>query len=177
MESSSKRRKGKIIHSEARKMASDVIKVCDEEALDKKLRLPVAKATERAALYTNLSKHPISYIRKERKNVDSTPGTSISTPGKKRKRENVMKKVVDSFDRRVIRDCISDSYINDKRAPSLRSLLPKIRAQIDFPWEKENLRRLLHEMNFKFKKCVNKRKISIERPDIVNSRNQIFADD
>lgn len=50
----SKRKNGKTIHSEARQSIANVIKMCDEEARQKRLLCPLMNATERAAKYAGI---------------------------------------------------------------------------------------------------------------------------
>lgn len=160
-------KRGKTVHSEARNMVANVISKCDEESKNNQLALPLNKSSERAALYTNKSLSFINKLRSEAKKFGNTP---LLTPGKKRKRASHRNAEIDSFDKCVIRRIVSDYYVQFKKSPSLRTLLITVKEKLDFPWEKETLRRILHEIGFRWKKCSNRRKILIERPDIVNWR-------
>ncbi|XP_035218015.1 uncharacterized protein LOC118191329 [Stegodyphus dumicola] len=100
----------------------------------------------------------------------------LNTPGKKRKSPANHKCEIDDFDKCVIRQTIQDFYIKEKKVPSVRKLLPVLRQKIDFPWQKDSLCKVLRSMNFRWKKCVNKRKILIERPHIVFWRNNYLRE-
>lgn len=121
----------------------------------------------RAANYAGVSIRSISTIRKE---GISAGESLLNTPGKKRPRPEDKKFHCDDFDRRVIRDIIRDFYLVQKKVPTAPKLLTVIQERINFPWKVHSLRRLLHEMGFKWKRCGSNRKILIERPNIVNWR-------
>lgn len=161
------RKKGQTIHSEARAIVSNVINKCDKEAREGKLEHLIKKSNLRAASYTGISIHTVSKIRKE---CVMAGESSFSTPGKKRPWSEDKKFQCDDFDRRVIRDIINDFYLVQKKVPTVPKLLVAIKEKINFPWSAQTLRRLLHSMGFKWKKCQKYRKILIERPDIVNWR-------
>ena len=76
----------------------------------------------------------------------------------------------DQFDCDVIRRTVHDFYIREKKVPFLSKLLPVIKEKINFPWGREFLKQILHEIGFKWKKSQDKRKILIEREDIVLKR-------
>lgn len=158
---------GKTIHSEAREVIRRVIEKCDLEARTGQLTHLLSQSNLRVQDYTGISKNTVSTIRKESKNAENT---TLTTPGKKRKRPVERNVVVDSFDRRVIRDIIQHFYTVEKKVPTCPKLLVAIRERINFPWGVHSLRRLLIDMGFKWKKCQSNRIVLIERPDIVNWR-------
>lgn len=162
------RKRGTTIHSGERDVIRRIVETCDKEASDKRLAVPLAKATERAANYCKVSKITIKRIRSEGK---STPANEkLKTPGKKREKANTYKIKLDEFDRRVVVDVIRDFYTVKKIVPSCRKLLPVLNEKINFTGSVWSLRRELKIMGFRWKKCGSKRKILIERPDIVNWR-------
>jgi hypothetical protein len=132
------------------------------------LSVPITKATARAAKYCNVSSRTIQRIRNESNNcvVDG----ELSTPGKTRKRPNVRNAEIDDFDRRVIKDVTEDFYLQQKVVPTCKKLLPVLKERINFDWKVTTLRRILKEMVFRWKRCGYRRKILIERENIVNWR-------
>ncbi|KAG8241595.1 hypothetical protein J6590_083597 [Homalodisca vitripennis] len=154
-----------VLHHVEREVIRRVIEICDKEASDKVLTVPLAKATERAANYCKVSKQSIKRIRKEAK---STPAEKLMSPGKKRQRCDQYKIKIDEFDRRVIVNVIRDFYAVKKVVPTCKKLLPVLCEKIHFVWSEWALRRELKNMGFRWKKCGSKRKLLIERPDIVN---------
>lgn len=162
------RKRGATIHSGEREIIRRVIASCDKEASDKVLTVPLAKATERAANYCKVSGITIKRIRKEGKLTPTEE--KLKTPGKKRQKADQYKIKLDEFDRRVIVDVIRDFYTVKKIVPTSKKLLPVLNEKINFVWSEWSLRRELKNMGFRWKKCGSKRKILIERPDIVNWR-------
>ena len=166
-------RKNKVIHTEGREIISKVIEGCDAEARENAYKLNVKQATKRAAFYTGVGITTIKTIRKDNheRNINR-PDELLSTPGKKRKtrpEHTVMN--VDDFDRCVIKNIIHDFYVRERKVPSVPKLLPVIRSKIHFPWERKSLNRLLIQMGYKWKKCQSRRKVLIERADIVARRH------
>lgn len=167
------RPKGKIIHSKEREIIRNIVACCDKEAKDKDLLIPIAKATDRACKYANVSRNVIIDIRKH---IKTSPEVPLKTPTKsKNKSYPTRKAFIDNFDRDVIRQTIEDFYLVQKVVPSVSKLLPVLKNKIDFHWSKETLRRVLHEMGFTWKKCASKRLFLIERRDIVNWRCQYLT--
>lgn len=158
------------IHSQCREVIRKVITFCDREKNAGELLFPLECANKRAAAAVGTSEKTVSRIRKESKAADAS-GEKLRTPGKKR-RQNPKKMFIDDFDRGVIRRTIQNFYTVRKEVPTLKSLLNVLKEEIQFPGKKEFLRKLLKEMGFRFKKCKNKRKILMERNDIVAWRGR-----
>ena len=68
----------------------------------------------------------------------------LSTPGKKGPRAEEYRFHCNDFNRTVIRNLIIEFYQVKKIVPTARKLLKEIRSTIDFPWEADTLRKLLH---------------------------------
>jgi hypothetical protein len=101
--------KEKVIHSEAFKLNSSVIRTCDKEARKKKsIGIPLSEVIKRAAEYCGESETVIKKISKEHTiRYEQGSAEKLSMPGKKRSMwcENT-KLYVDSFDRFIIRNII-----------------------------------------------------------------------
>ncbi|KAJ9589897.1 hypothetical protein L9F63_016958 [Diploptera punctata] len=74
-------KKGQTIHSEAREMIKNVIKVCDEESRSRELKYLISQKNKCVAKYCGTSEHSVSNIRKEGVVAGEI---SLCTPGKKR---------------------------------------------------------------------------------------------
>ncbi|KAJ9601469.1 hypothetical protein L9F63_000386 [Diploptera punctata] len=74
------RKKGQTIHSEAREMIKNVIKVCDEELRSGELKYLISQKNKRVAKYCGISEHSVSNIREEGIVAGEIP---LCTPGKK----------------------------------------------------------------------------------------------
>jgi hypothetical protein len=112
MESSSKERRK--IHSQAREVIRKVIKACDEEARAGRIQYSVKQTNLRVSKYTDVSMKPISKISKESAKAGES---SLSTPGKHRKRHEERNVHCDEFDRRVIRHTFHDFYLVKQQVP------------------------------------------------------------
>lgn len=89
----------------------------------------------------------------------------IVTPGKSRPHP---KKVnLDGFDLCAIREKIHSFYIVRKELPTLGKLRAALREDIDFQGSITTLHRILHNIGFKYKRCQSKRKLLMERYDII----------
>jgi hypothetical protein len=170
------RKTNTTIHSEGREIIANIIEKCDEEKAQMQFLLPLSKATKRAAMYAGVSCSAIKKIRQENKARKEThPGNSLRSPGKKRRiiERNVV--YVDDFDKCVIRNTIQDFYVQEKRVPTIPKLLPVIKEKIHFPWGPKSLGRVVKRMGFKWRKCQSKRKLLIERADIVAWRSKYLV--
>ncbi|KAF8789369.1 hypothetical protein HNY73_007309 [Argiope bruennichi] len=72
----------------------------------------------------------------------------------------------------VIRQTVSQFYARNE-VSSLRTLLPAVKEKTNFPWKVKTLRCVLQKIGFKWKRSVDKRKIVMERPDIVQWRYSV----
>ncbi|KAJ4431058.1 hypothetical protein ANN_19651 [Periplaneta americana] len=118
------RKANTTIHSEAREIIANIIEKCDEERVQKHLRIPLNTSTERAAEYTGVGYSIIKKIRKEHKiRKENSLDRLLKSPGKKRLiiSRNILH--VDDFDKCVIRNTIQDFYIQEKRVPTIPKLL------------------------------------------------------
>lgn len=164
------RRKGQTIKSGSREIIGHIIDICEQEAANECLKLPLKAKTKRAALYAGVGESSIKRIKGElfEKNRHS-PDRPLKSPGKKRPRASVVSKV-DDFDFQVIRNTIEEFYLTLKRVPTCSQLLQKIREKIEFPWGRRTLNSFLKKKGFVWRKCKNKRKILMERPQIMQWR-------
>jgi hypothetical protein len=104
---------------------ANVIKKCDEESRQKLLLLPINKATERAAMYTGISRSSILRIRRKHRERNATNATQLlKSPGKNRGKRSCNVLFVDDFDKCVIRNTIQDFYIQEKNCQQYQSCYP-----------------------------------------------------
>jgi transposase len=120
---------------------------------------------------TGTSMSSVKIIRREAKGEETTKFESPRKRQKKRAIENV---ALDYFDCDVIRRTIHEFYAVHKIVPTIRKLIPVLREKINFTHQRETLRKILHEIGFRFKKSQNKRKQIMERSDIILSRTQFL---
>ena len=164
------RRKGQTLRSGAREIILNVTQRCEEEAINKAFKIPLHAPTKRAAFYTGVGETTIKKIKREHQDrMQNEPDALLKSPGKKRHRPDICEKI-DDFDFQVIRRTIEDCYLVDKRVPTCQQLVAKIRQKIDFPYGRRSLNRLLKKNGFFWRKCKNKRKVPMERPQIMHWR-------
>ncbi|XP_022824365.1 uncharacterized protein LOC111354941 [Spodoptera litura] len=162
------RKKSFIIRRQAREMAKHVLSMCEEEKRSNHFTFTVNQALDRAVYYTGLSKSVLSKIKKEPTDQQG----HLKSPSKKGKKYPRVKDLnVDDFDRQVIHRCIEEFYLTKKVVPTCKKLLLALREKIDFPWGVTSLRKLLKQMGYKWQKCHSKRRILIERPNIIYARS------
>jgi transposase len=162
--SSGERKRNFVVHSEGREIISNIIEKCDEEKKRNSLTYPLNQATKRAAYYCSKSEGFIKNVRKERK---CNPEGKLCTPGKKRKTREKRKLFCDDFDKCVVRNIVQEFYKNKNVVPTVKKLLPIVKERIHFPGGTKSLTRVLKSVGFKWRKCRSKRKVLIEKPDII----------
>ncbi|XP_034840153.2 uncharacterized protein [Maniola hyperantus] len=74
---------------------------------------------------------------------------------------------LDDFERCAIRHKIHEFYSVKKELPTLTKLSHEMQSEIDFKGSRTTLWRIMKDMGFYFKKCRSKRKVLMERYDIV----------
>jgi len=162
--------KNKVLEGQTREVIANVIRICDEESANNAFKLPLKNKTERAAMYCGVGRSTIAKIRKEDQDRQKfNPTEPLSTPGKKRKRLSVQEKI-DNADFGVIRRIIEKFYTEYKVIPTLGKMLAKIKEEMEFPYERDSLRRLLKHNGFYWRRCQNRRKILMEKPNILHLR-------
>lgn len=162
--------KGRTIKSDAREIIANVINMCELEAQNNSLKLPLIAKTQRAAAYTGVSQATIKRIKNEdRKRKAENPEKKLLSPGTKRSRLKSEEKL-DDFDFQVIRREIEDFYLVKKVVPTVASLLAAVHSKIDFPLSSFTLNKLLRAKGFCWRKCQNKKKVLMERPEIIHWR-------
>lgn len=116
-----------------------------------------------------MSEKTISTITKEGETAAST-SRKISTPRKKRVQEKYIQ--LDDFDLSAIRNKIHEMYAVRKEVPTLTKLLTELKIDINFTGGRTTLWKIIRQIGFRFKKCGSKRKILMERYDIVAWRHR-----
>ena len=149
----------KAIRAQARQIAAQVLKVCEEEARNEALSVPLPQFRERASKLTGISTRTLSRIKSE-------PGKEILKSRKPRSDRIEL----DDFDKCVLRRTVNEMYGVKKIRPTLDKILVEVREKIEFRGGKTVLARLLQELGFSWAKCSPDRKILMERTDIVNRR-------
>lgn len=96
----------------------------------------------------------------------------LRSPSKKRRSGGSNKIILDDFDLGVLKRTVNEVYTIDKKVPTINILVNKMKEKIGYVGGKETLRKSLLQIGFKYKKCHNKRKLLMERNDIVAWRSR-----
>jgi len=132
--------------------------VCQNEKEAGSLFIPLTSVVERASHYTGVSESTLYRMQRNWPSPQSI------------KREP--KIVVDDFDRGVIRRTIQDLLVSRKQVSNVTLLKGELQRRICFSVGRETLRKILHEIEFRWKKTQTYRSLLMERADIFASRVQ-----
>ncbi|KAF0708646.1 DDE 3 domain-containing protein, partial [Aphis craccivora] len=108
---------------------------------------------------------------KAKKELEVRPSNKIAfkSPRKSYKRVKVMSSP-DDFDNEVVRRTIHGFYDKGEFLTTAK-ILVVMQEKINYPGSKTSVKRILHNLNFKYKKCNDGRRFLMERNDIVVCRN------
>ncbi|XP_045445837.1 uncharacterized protein LOC123653905, partial [Melitaea cinxia] len=154
----------KTLKSGERMMVLKVKTFCEREKRNNPPLIPLRCVQARVAAMTGISEKTVSKITKEGEVAAST-STKVSTPRKTGPRPKRIE--LDDFDRCATRHKIHEFYSVKKELPTLTKLLHEMRSEINFKGSRTTLWRIMKDMGFYFKKCGSKRKVLMERYDIV----------
>lgn len=144
----------------------------DHSSLEYQNDVNLAKTVSAA---TGISERTIRKIVSEGTPQDGTAGTfKFQSPKKNLFPKKRME--VDSFTLGVIRRKVSQFYTVKKIIPSLRKLRNELKAEDVIDCSHEYLRKIIREMGFRFVSCQSKRKLIIERHDIMALRWRYIRD-
>lgn len=149
-----------VLKSQTREFVHRLYLYFNKENENKGLLKNPKKVTERVADALQISRHTVYRIMKE-----SRSGQPIVTPGKRRPRQGPKTGLLDES---AVRNIIY-SYYERKEWPTRLKLLRTLKKANVFHGEKSSLSTILNKLNFEWKK-MNKRKLLIEKSDVVSAR-------
>lgn len=164
----SKSTSGRPLRGQAREIVYNVVTHLKKQKEEYKLKYNVV---ESASELTGVSKSLVKTIIGEGKTSKCKGRLCFSTPTGKH-REHKKKIEVDDFTRAAIRRKIHEFYVVKRIVPTLRKVNECLKDDGLLDCGKEYLRTLLHSLGFKWKKCQSKRKLLIEKPDIIALRGR-----
>jgi hypothetical protein len=101
--------------------------------------LPINKATERTAMYTEKSRSSTLIIRRKHKGRNANNATQLlRSPGKKRGKRKCNVVFVDDFDKRVIRNTIQDFFFQEKSANNTKAATHYKKKKKHFHWGRKS---------------------------------------
>jgi len=83
------------------------------------------------------------------------------------------KSVMDDFDQDVVRRTVFEFYDKDE-FPTAKKVQEKLIEKINYKGSVSSVRRLFHNLGFRFRKCNDGRKFLMERSDLVVKRLQFL---
>lgn len=156
----------KVLHSQTREAIFNVYKFMKEEA-DHGIQKKVTAVNERVCQATGTSLSSLKRIIKEGE-TNLKEGKSFTTPNKIRKRNS--KCVLDDFDKCALRRIIHNFRNNMGELPTLKTLLPLVRSDLNFSGGTSTLRKIIRSMGFRWRKTKNNRRVLIEKEEIRAKR-------
>lgn len=157
----------KVLHSQSREIIVNVYTFMKREA-ETEAAIHLKQVQRRVAEATGISLASVKRILAENKTVVQT-GTQFNTPNKKRHRIK-NKTELDDFDLCVVRRTVNEFHKTNGERPTIKTLLPVLKEKINFTGGKWSLGKVLRQLNFRWRKSVNNRKILIEKSDIRELR-------
>ena len=127
------------------------------------------KKITKTALYEETGKALGTSVRSVRRVVNEFDKDNQIVSPKKRNTPNPFPKV-DGFDLDAIRRTVHDFY-KANESPSLKKIHAAVKSQLNFPYGRENLRQILINIGFRYRKRGRER-IFYERGDIVSWREK-----
>lgn len=167
-------KRGRPLKRQARELTWNVHQFMANEAQDAKKeqfnKERFQKVVDRTAQATRVSKRTITRILKEKQHADlisaePSAGPSFRTPKKGRFKQKYRLKL-DDFDYQIIRRKIYDFHLVEKQVVTIKSLLNKLKEDINFTGGRESLRKIIKELGFKFKKTESNRKLLAEKDEV-----------
>lgn len=175
---------GKTIRSGERNIILKVMQFFENEKRNKAFIIPVNQVINRTCAATGISRKTILNIKKEYQTGTfsvALPSTSeqsiasedlvmeysapiprefrLSSPGKKRRSVN-RKLNIDHFMICDIRDIVKNMCEVKKEAPTLKKVLTAAKRDLNFPGQRETLRKIMvHNLGFKLKKFNISKKV------------------
>lgn len=159
----------KVLSGQTREVVANVIYFMQREAKEDKPLKDFKKVQERVAMATGVSSSTIQKITREMKSIEDGESSSFSTPNNKRQK-TAPKSNLDDFDRGVLRQFIINYYTVEKKVPTLQRIHCKFVEENGHNGSYETLRKIMHDMGFRWRKTKNNRKLLMEKPAIQQLR-------
>lgn len=133
--------------------------------------MPVQKATECAVKMLKAEQENSFQIKEKKGHNVEQNGTRVSTPKKKKKKQEPHNKyVIDDMDKSIIRQHFQQYYEQYKEIPTWWKLHNFSQTELSFKTSKEILGKIVLATGFHFRRCQNKHIVLCEQEDIVAKR-------
>uniref|UniRef100_A0A2A4K5K9 Tc1-like transposase DDE domain-containing protein n=1 Tax=Heliothis virescens TaxID=7102 RepID=A0A2A4K5K9_HELVI len=151
-----------VLGGQARKMVHAVLQFMQKEH-EEGLQIPLNLVQKRTAAATGISTRTVQRIAATASEADKKP--VFRTPGKKRRG---VKRVtgIDGFNQGVIKRCVHNFHLTEKKLPTVQALQKKLKAEINYQGSMSSLSRILKELGFQWKKTQYEKRVMIEQTSI-----------
>ena len=136
-----------------------------------KLTISINQSSKRIKKLMGMALSSVHNIRNEENDAEDP---KFSLLQKRQKMETILSINLDLFDIDILWRTIQDFYIREKRVSTISKILPVLKEKMNFAYQNETSQKILREIGFTFKKAQNKRKILMERPDIILARTKFL---
>ncbi|XP_046671567.1 uncharacterized protein LOC124361550 [Homalodisca vitripennis] len=158
--------RGVPLRTQARKLVCTAKEYFQQEKTNNGPLLPVAKVVQRTAAALGINKNTVVNICSEKKkNIVEGGSGQVHTPNKKKLPRQKRVTNLDNFQKDAIRRHVY-AYYRRKEYPTLKKLIQSLKDADLFNGCKSSLSLVLKQLGFKYK-SVGKRKVLLERPDVV----------
>lgn len=163
----------KVLSGQTREVIANIIHFMQREAKENKPLKDFKKVHERVVMATGVSMSTVQKIVREMKCIQDGESSTFETPNQKRLK-SAPKSNLDGFDRGLLRRFIINYYTVDKIVPTVRRLYCKFVEETNYTGSRETLRKIMHDMGFRWTKTKNNRKLLMEKPDIQQLRRNFL---
>lgn len=151
-----------VLSGQARKMVHAVLQFMKKEH-EEGLLIPLNLVQKRTAAATGISTRTVQRIAATASEAEARP--VFRTPGKKRRG---VKRVtgIDGFNQGVIKRCVHNFHLTEKKLPTVQALQKKLKADINYQGSMTSLSRILKQSGFQWKKTQYEKRVIIEQTSI-----------
>lgn len=168
-------KRGKPLRGQSREIIYNVYKYFVTETdrfkknEDENVSCYFKKVQERVANATGISRRTLNNILNEVSTETHSTEIKFSTPKKGRPKKQ-FRLHMDDFDYDVVRRMVYDFHLRFNELPTIKSLKAKLSEAINYNGSEKTLRKILHEMGFRFTKMEDNRKLLMEKHDVSLKR-------
>jgi transposase len=162
-------KKGKPLTSQAREIVLNVQNFCKEEKSNDSLLIPLKRVNDRVVAATGVSERTLRRIKEQHKKEGK-----VKTPGKQRPQKTGQFSKLDNFFLTALRRKVHE-YFTRKEIPNLDKLLVEAKQELEYPYGRTSLWRILREIGFKYTKR-NSKTFIYERPEILVHRHRYLRE-
>lgn len=120
-----------VLSPQTRAMVKRVLDMCEQEAADKELGIPLSRPLDRTAALTGIGKRTVQRIKR------------VQPPSPKKRKVRKDKLILDDFDICLIRRLICNMYMARNQLPTIKTIREELQRTIEAEKPLENSSRNL----------------------------------